>query len=310
LAGLEVAQALRATEAPALAGTALPGELLRRASGQPPSSLAHEFMTADWSPCFHADVAAAMAEAKLDWVGSAGLPENFPSLMLTRTQRAVHDRFDDPLMRELVKDACSGRLLRQDVFVRGPTRLTATARDAALRALWLAPLLRPEDAAFELDTPAGTAVLDRDFYGTVMAGLALGKRPVGALVALAGGSDNPAEMVALLVGAGQALVAGPDASPAPESAHRFNAAAARRLVRPETLGHGAALAAPAWGTGLPVPVIDLFLAERIEAAGGVIAPALLAASLDPDPAAHAGITGLLAAALERRLALWRAAGAL
>jgi hypothetical protein len=238
------------------------------------------------------------------------LAENFPGLMLTGPQRAVHDRFDDPLLRELVKDTCADRLLRQDVYVRGPTRLTAAGRDAALRALWLAPRVRPEDAVFDLDTPAGAAMLDRGFYGTVMAGLAHGSQPLGALLAAAGGSDNPAEVIALLTAAGQAMVAGPAASPAPATAHRFNAAAARVLARPETLGHGAALAAPAWATGLPVPVIDLFLAERIAAAGGVIEPALLAASLDPDPASRAAITARLTAALERRLALWQAAGAL
>ena len=46
---------------------------------------------------------------KLDWVGSAALAENFAELMLDRrAARASHDRFDDPLMRELVKDMCLG----------------------------------------------------------------------------------------------------------------------------------------------------------------------------------------------------------
>jgi hypothetical protein len=35
-------------------------------------------------------------------------------------------------MRELVKDMCLPRGLRHDVFVRGPRRLAAGERDAAL----------------------------------------------------------------------------------------------------------------------------------------------------------------------------------
>ena len=50
LAGLGVAQALLAAEAPALAGAALPGEVLRCAAGRSPSALAHDFMTADGRP--------------------------------------------------------------------------------------------------------------------------------------------------------------------------------------------------------------------------------------------------------------------
>ena len=46
-------------------------------------------MNAHWSPCFHADVAAALTGAKLGWVASADLAENFPELTLTEPQRAV-----------------------------------------------------------------------------------------------------------------------------------------------------------------------------------------------------------------------------
>ncbi len=49
-----------------------------------PGYLAHEYMNAHWSPCFHADVAAALADAKLDWAGSANLLESFPDLMMPR----------------------------------------------------------------------------------------------------------------------------------------------------------------------------------------------------------------------------------
>src|SRR5258705_524929 len=91
--------------------------------------LSHEYMSAHWAPAFHADVAAAMAQAKLDWVASASPLENFPELMLTPEQRALVDRYKDPTMRELIKDTCLPRQLRHDVFVRGARR----------RGLWLPP---------------------------------------------------------------------------------------------------------------------------------------------------------------------------
>ena len=59
--------------------------------------LSHEYMSAHWAPAFHADVVAAMAEAKLDWVSSVNPMENFPELMMTPEQREVMDRYKDPL---------------------------------------------------------------------------------------------------------------------------------------------------------------------------------------------------------------------
>ena len=89
-------------------------------------------MSAHWAPAFHADVAAAMAEAKLDWVASANPLENFPELNLTPEQRALMDRYKDPTMRELVKDTCLPRQFRHDVFVRGARRMSnARARRGA-----------------------------------------------------------------------------------------------------------------------------------------------------------------------------------
>ncbi len=53
--------------------------------------LSHEYMSAHWAPAFHADVVAALAEAKLDWVSSVNPMENFPELMLTAGTARGHE---------------------------------------------------------------------------------------------------------------------------------------------------------------------------------------------------------------------------
>jgi SAM-dependent methyltransferase len=163
LAGLEAARALAEAGGERLRDTAIAQNLLQRARGFPPEYLAHEYMNASWSPCFHADVAEALSGAKLEWVASANLLENFAALALSDAEREVMDRFDDPLMRELAKDMCLGRGLRSDVFIRGPARMDPAARDRALAELRLA-LLRPaERVEYEAELPAGTASLDPAF---------------------------------------------------------------------------------------------------------------------------------------------------
>ena len=105
--------------------------------------LSHEYMNTHWAPAFHADVVAALAEAKLDWVSSVNPMENFPELMLTAEQRDVMNRYKDPLLRELIKDMCLPRQLRHDVFVRGARRVHNEARDAALSRLTVVPIVSP-----------------------------------------------------------------------------------------------------------------------------------------------------------------------
>src|SRR5258708_13932251 len=112
-------------------------------------------MRGDWAPAFHADVAAAMAQAKLDWVASASPLENFPELMLTPEQRALVDRYKDPTMRELIKDTCLPRQLRHDVFVRGARRLRNDERDAALARLAVVPVVSPGELQTQIRGPAG-----------------------------------------------------------------------------------------------------------------------------------------------------------
>ncbi len=144
-------------------------EYSRRA---PTAYLAHEYMNAAWRPCFHADVVRALGDAKLDWVAAAQLLENFSPLVLGEKARAILARFDDPVMRELVKDMFLTRALRQDVFVRGARRLTNAERDAALGEVTLALLPEEGQFAWEFEVPVGQAKIERKFFGPIVAALA------------------------------------------------------------------------------------------------------------------------------------------
>lgn len=226
--------------------------LLRDLPKMPPEYLAHEYMNAAWRPCFHADVADALAGAKLDYVAAGDVLENFPELMLTEQQRAVCDGIADPALRELAKDLCLPRGLRHDVYVRGPRRIGDAARDEALRNLTVT-LTQPASAfTYKATLPAGSASLERRFYQPVVAALDEGPLQVGALLALGtreARRDNAAELVGMLIGTAQAmLVARPDAGLG-EAAARLNDAIAARLVSGEQ-GRAGALASLRLGAGL------------------------------------------------------------
>jgi hypothetical protein len=314
-AGFEMLRALHAAGARHLTGNAQLEALLRHLSDQPGAYLAHEFMNAYWAPTFHADVAAALAEAKLEWIGSSSLLENFPELTLTAAQREVYGRIDDPLYHELVKDLCLVRSLRHDLFVRGAARLGGTDRNAALHEIVLLATVAADEFRYEIEMAEGKASLQREFYGAAMAALGAGPRSVGELLALpetTARRDNPAELPGILVGTGQAVpVLRPEAglTPTAVALNRIFAGAFGTLAQ---RGTTLALAASRLGAGLPASAVDLFVHERIQCGEDETSldawTTLLGEGLKPSVKDQ--LRQLLERTFSRRLPIFRAAGVL
>jgi SAM-dependent methyltransferase len=265
-AGFGVLRDLIAAEATALRADPRLASWVAEAGNYSNTYLAHEFMNAHWSPCWHGDVAAALGEARLEFVGSAILTENFPELTMTGPQRIIYEKFDDPATRELLKDTCMARTLRHDVYVRGARRVTAAARDAALRALTIGLAVPAARVGLEVHVGAGKAELSKEFYEPVVAMLAAGPARIGDLLRAPGAvvtKENPAELAGLLVGTRQAVVVPRPGTPPTAEALRLNAALAERLAIIENLNRTAALASPALGAGLSCSTTDLFYAGRV-----------------------------------------------
>lgn len=311
-AGVEVMLALRDAKATHLSGE-LAVAMADKAPQMPIAYLAHEFMNASWRPCFFADVAAALAPAKLDFAGSALAIEQFPDLVMSEAQRAVYERFDDTAMRETVKDCCLGRALRQDVFVRGARRLDRAARDAALMDVSLGLVVTADEFAFEAEMPAGHASFSPDFYRPIAEALAARPRTVRELLAMPeakGRKDNPAEIAGVLAGTDQAIpLLRPGAAQTPQAV-ALNAALARRVVNPSQLGRGYAMCSHAVGGGVGMAVPEMHIAQRLLAGEGREAIPAWTAALDPggNEERTTEIAERLAEILDRRVPLWHALG--
>ena len=264
--GLAIVQALLDAEAVHLNRSPFIKGLMSRLGAAPVAYLAHEYMNEQWKPCFMADVAAALSDAKLEFVASSQLTENFPALTLTDAQRAVAQKFEDPLMREMIKDMCLERSLRHDVFVRGARRLDNAARDAALMDVVIGLAIHPGDLPLEAEMPAGQAQLNPSFYKPIVDAASRGParvRDLLGLPAVEGRRDNPAELLGMLVGLELAdIVTRPDAEPGAE-AIRFNRATARRFVRSENIGRVIGLASHRAGAGIGATLLDLIVLERL-----------------------------------------------
>lgn len=228
--------------------------------------LAHELLNEHWRPLYHADVARELAEAKLGFVGSSAVLENFPEIALSPEERELLAAVEESDLKETLKDFFLARLLRKDVYVRGPRRLSRARQDALMRELELALVVPRARARFSFTAGRATASIEEAVYGPIFDALALRPRAVGELLALSEVRERSkmqaVELAGMLVGSLQALPvprAGPSAPPAAKALNRVVAARAREAP----LSAMTALAAERLGTGLHVSGVEAHVYDEL-----------------------------------------------
>jgi SAM-dependent methyltransferase len=144
---------LIAAGAPSLAASAICRDLDAFAATHAAAYLAHEFMGQNWQPLFVDEVRRPLAKIGLRPAGSATIAENFDSFVLRRTERAALAVFDDPDLRELVRDVLKDTGFRRDVYSRGGTMIGDSTRRNRLMMTRYA-LTRPvETVEFTAEMP-------------------------------------------------------------------------------------------------------------------------------------------------------------
>lgn len=220
--------------------------------GNPLTYVAHEMLNDHWRAYFVHEVWRQMARAKLDYVGSAAMPDNFLPFQLSPEQRAVVDELPSAEARELATDMVVNRGFRRDIFVRGrrPSVPSAAWRDIRF--------IRTSDAPasnIKFSVPAGEAEVPAETMSALMQALDDGPRTMGELLSLPETNRmSPWELLPTLIVPGYARFFWRD-KPDPDSeaariARRFNLAAGRRFVSDEKALGSLALAAPCLGAGI------------------------------------------------------------
>jgi SAM-dependent methyltransferase len=313
----KLVQRLLATEPQHVPVSAWRGMFSGEVSGAKASYLLHEFQTEHWRPCFHADVASAMESAQCQYVGSATIDENFPSMSLSDAQIELWQEAPNAAERELIFDLCVPRMFRRDLYVRGLRRVS---RVTELNALWFA-LITHRPGAASLSAQAGLVQLPQPLVDAVRGALVHAPQSIGALRALPGcNKATPEELVAFLMGSGLAMPvwrqpgSGTDWPQAVAAARRLNAVAAGELAPFGGSGQ-LGLATPVLGGGLPVPALELIVAQLLAQStgepaatedAGALMRRILPKGQTPSPEVCAELESAIAALLAERRSVWRA----
>jgi SAM-dependent methyltransferase len=173
--------------------------------------LAHEYLNENWQPLYHADTVRMLEPAKLNFVSSATLLDNFSDLMLTPEQREVADLLPPGVMRETLKDYFVNRPFRRDIFIRGAQSISDSRRDDLLGKMGLASLVSPEAAKLIINTPAGQATLPQAQYEPIFEALASRPHLIKEIYELLKQKNiektpSMVEIAGILVGTGQVLL--------------------------------------------------------------------------------------------------------
>jgi SAM-dependent methyltransferase len=228
-----------------------------------PHYLAHEYYNANWAPFYHADVAQALAGAKLSYAGAASLIENFDQFTLSPDLAKLAAEVGDRALAETIKDYARNQSFRRDVYTRGAPKAGPPALEAALDRMRFA-LMRPRAACrMQTTTPVGEVTLQPEAYAPALDALARAPMTFAELAqapecaGLNRGKLRQAVFGMAALGNLQAALpaAGEDARR--DRTARFNAAALRA---PVTDAGDLYLASPVTGAGVAVNLIDrLFL---------------------------------------------------
>lgn len=231
--------------------------LVDHIAGQSSSYLVHEYLNEAWELLYHSDVVREMHNAKLTFVGSATVAENFDDASIPVGMRAVVAKERDPVMAELMRDFAANRQFRRDIFARGARRLPAgeaLARIGAMRFVLIKP---PQQCPGRVKLPLGEANLQPAVFDPMLALLAQGPKTVAELAQAA--QQNVRESLLMLasmsnVGYIQPLLA---QEPPAKQAQQFNLAMLKRATQGRELQ---ALAAHKIGSAVGLALVDqLFL---------------------------------------------------
>jgi hypothetical protein len=197
-----------------------------------------------------ADLAATLAEARLQYIGSATLTDNMDVTSAPPTLHKLMAEQRDPILRETLRDFGNGQSFRRDIFRRGLNPPPAVEHMMLLDELVFLGLGKPREAEVKVQCSIGELNGKPEIYDPLLDLLAEGPLTVPRVRASPAFAGKPLNEVlqalTLLVAAGHIhpAVAGGPTEAGRDAARRANA----EIVRMNAAGANVTqLVAPAIG---------------------------------------------------------------
>ena len=137
--------------------------------------LAHEYLNRDWHPQYAHEVAAELAEGKLEYATSADLQDHFDTIHLNDAARALLESVSDPQIARTVRDYMLGVRFHKDIFLKGGLRLSTREYRAEIGQTRFALVAPADGIPLKARLHRGEANLKEEIYRPIIEALA--KKP-------------------------------------------------------------------------------------------------------------------------------------
>ncbi|HWL85086.1 MAG TPA: class I SAM-dependent methyltransferase, partial [Polyangiaceae bacterium] len=141
--------------------------------------IAHEYLNANWTPMYFAQVVREMAENDLHFIGQLPLYSNYRDLALPPPIAKIFESVPDRVMFETLKDFALNEFFRRDVFIKGRAGRSDAATRACLDSTAFG-LMRPLPVE-EVRLAHGTLTFDGPLFANLFSALAQGAAMAEAL---------------------------------------------------------------------------------------------------------------------------------
>jgi hypothetical protein len=242
------------------------GNRLEELAKHSPRYLAHEYLNQDWHPVMFSDVATAMKEVKCGYLGSATLAENIDPVSVPQGLAPLMAEFNDPIIRETLRDFGCNQGFRRDLYRRGVQPLSVAEHTHLLDQLSFAWTGTAAADPISINTPLGQVQGKAEIYQPLMAMLEAGPVSVRAARETPPFAGRPLQellqALTLITSGGYAhpMLAGGDRPEARAGAMRLNKALATMGEQGSELFR---LVSPALGTAMMADLLELFTVADI-----------------------------------------------
>lgn len=143
-------------------------ERLERLKTQNRHYLAHEYFNRDWHPMHFATMADWLADAKLQFAGSAHYLDHVESINMSEEQQQFLAAIPDSSFRESVRDFMVNQQFRRDYWVKGLRRITPLEQAEQLRKQRVVLTTHRGDVSMTVNGALGEANLSESVYAPLL----------------------------------------------------------------------------------------------------------------------------------------------
>jgi SAM-dependent methyltransferase len=228
----------------------------------------HEYMNAHWEPMYFADMAGAMREGDLHFVGQMPLHLNVVDLAIPPALKDMAKTISDRVAFESFKDYAVNELFRSDVYVKGSIPRSEKAMRDYFQGTPFGTTVSAAQVRRSVKVPPYTLDFTGPLYDGVLGAIGTSAASATELAAVPALGSFGAKRIGdalmnLALGSEVVPMRRREASTPPSERYRVPLAVNRAVLEDESPDRPRVLASPVTGTGMTMSLLEILCLQLL-----------------------------------------------